>query len=128
MESIMPELAEPLNLGDILKHEAPKMFSRDAVTVAKTQNLTMGTVVGRVTSSDEIVAFDPSATDGSNEVAGIIITNVETTDETKRSVIIARHAAFLTDHVVFPEAITEAEKKAAIKALKSLDILLKEGA
>ena len=35
----MPALAEPLNLGDLLKYEAPNLYSRDQVTVAAGQNL-----------------------------------------------------------------------------------------
>ena len=45
----MPALAEPLNLGDLLKYEAPNLYSRDRVTVASGQNLPLGTVVGIVT-------------------------------------------------------------------------------
>ena len=30
----MSVLAEPLNLGDLLKYEAPNLYSRDRVTVA----------------------------------------------------------------------------------------------
>ena len=38
----MPALAEPLNLGDLLKYEAPNLYSRDRVTVASGQNLQLG--------------------------------------------------------------------------------------
>ena len=44
----MPVLAEPLNLGDLLKYEAPNLYSRDRVTVASGQNLPLGTVVGMI--------------------------------------------------------------------------------
>ena len=47
----MPALAEPLNLGDLLKYEAPNLYSRDRVTVASGQNLPLGTVVGIVTAT-----------------------------------------------------------------------------
>ena len=40
----MPALQEPFNLGDLLKYEAPNLYSRDRVTVAAGQNLPLGTV------------------------------------------------------------------------------------
>ena len=42
----MPVITEGLNLGDLLKYEAPNLYSRDQVTVAAGQNLVLGTVVG----------------------------------------------------------------------------------
>ena len=35
-----------MNLGDLLKFEAPNLYSRDRVTVAAGQNLPLGTVLG----------------------------------------------------------------------------------
>ena len=42
----MPVITEGINLGDLLKYEAPNLYSRDQVTVAAGQNLVLGTVVG----------------------------------------------------------------------------------
>ena len=41
----MPAITEGLNLGDLLKYEAPNLFSRDQVTVASGQTLPLGAVV-----------------------------------------------------------------------------------
>jgi hypothetical protein len=38
---------EPNNLGDLLKQEAEKYFSRDAVILASGQNLKLGTVIAK---------------------------------------------------------------------------------
>ena len=34
----MPSIQEALNLGDLLKYEAPNLYSRDLATVASGQN------------------------------------------------------------------------------------------
>ena len=47
----MPTFTEPLNLGDLLKYEAPNLYSRDRITVASGQNLPLGAVLGIVTAS-----------------------------------------------------------------------------
>ena len=46
----MPVITEGLNLGDLLKYEAPNLYSRDRITVASGQNLPLGTVLGIVTA------------------------------------------------------------------------------
>ena len=38
----MPVLHEPVNLADLLKYEAPNLYSRDEVVVAAGQTLALG--------------------------------------------------------------------------------------
>jgi Bacteriophage lambda head decoration protein D len=38
----MPEIKQGLNLGDLLKYEAPNLYSRDRITVAAGQTLAPG--------------------------------------------------------------------------------------
>ncbi|MCL9857071.1 head decoration protein, partial [Ralstonia solanacearum] len=66
----MTVLQEPLNLGDLLKYEAPNLYSRERITVAAGQTLPLGTVVGMVTATGKVKQLDPSATDGSQYAAG----------------------------------------------------------
>jgi len=44
----MPAISETNNLGDLLKYEAPNLYSRDLATVAAGQNLVLGAIVGLV--------------------------------------------------------------------------------
>ena len=69
----MPTLAEPLNLGDLLKYEAPNLYSRDRITVAAGQNLPLGTVLGIVTASGKYKQADPSAEDGTQVAAAVAL-------------------------------------------------------
>ncbi len=52
----MPVLAEPLNLGDLLKYEAPNLYSRDQLTIAAGQNLVLGAIVGIDTLTEKVKA------------------------------------------------------------------------
>ncbi len=70
---------EAMNLGDLLKFEAPNLYSRDRVTVAAGQNLPLGTVLGIVTASGKYKQIDPSAEDGSQVAAGVLLQNCDAT-------------------------------------------------
>lgn len=124
----MPVITEGLNLGDLLKYEAPNLYSRDQITVGAGQNLPLGTVVGLVTATGKIKQIDPSATDGSQYAAGVLMQAVDATlIDREDGLMLARHA-ILADHALaWPAAITAAEKQAAIAQLKSLGILVRKG-
>ena len=55
----MPVITEGLNLGDLLKYEAPNLYSRDQVTVAAGQNIVLGTVVGIDTTTARCPSRSP---------------------------------------------------------------------
>ena len=66
----MPVITEGLNLGDLLKYEAPNLYSRDQLTVAAGQNLVLGAVVGIDTLTEKVKALDPAATSVPSVAAG----------------------------------------------------------
>jgi hypothetical protein len=110
--------------GQFLKYEAPQGYSRDDVTVASGQNIAVGQVVGRITASGKIGAFDPAATDGRQNAVGISLTAVDATSGDKPGVIVARHAIVVDrDNLVWGGSPTNAQKDAAISQLKALGIL-----
>ena len=124
----MPALAELLNLGDLLKYEAPNLYSRDRVTVASGQNLPLGTVVGLVTATGKFKQIDPSAEDGSQVAAGVLLQTCDATlADRDNGLVVARHA-IVSDHALqWPEAITAAEKASAVAQLKALGVLVRQG-
>ncbi|MDP2432933.1 MAG: head decoration protein [Pseudomonadota bacterium] len=123
-----PVLTEGLNLGDLLKYEAPNLYSRDQVTVAAGQVLALGAVVGVVTASSKVKAVDPSATDGSQTSAGVLIQAVDANlADRDDGLIVARHAIVADHALVWPTGITVAEKKSASAQLKALGILVRKG-
>ena len=124
----MPVITEGKNLGDLLKYEAPNLYSRDQVTVGAGQNLLLGTVVGLVTATAKLKQIDPSATDGSQYAAGVLMQAVDATlIDREDGLMLARHAIVADHALAWPAAITAAEKLAAIAQLKSLGILVRKG-
>ncbi|KOF55478.1 hypothetical protein AD428_00510 [Achromobacter sp. DMS1] len=119
---------ESMNLGDLLKYEAPNLYSRDRVTVAAGQTLPLGAVVGMVTATGKVKRIDPSATDGSQVAAGVLMQAVDAAlAERPDGLMVTRHA-IVSDHALsWPTGITTAEQQAAIAQLKALGVLVRQG-
>ncbi len=124
----MPVQSEPNRLGDWLKFEEDNLYSRDEVTVVSGQNLATGTVVGIITASGKAAQLAPAASDGSETAAGVLLLPVDASSGDQPGVIIARHAICSDKGLVWPASITGPQKAAAISQLKSLGILVREGA
>ena len=119
---------ESMNLGDLLKYEAPNLYSRDRVTVAAGQNLPLGAVIGVVTATGKVKQIDPSATDGTQVAAGVLMQACDAAlAERTDGLVVARHA-IVSDHALqWPTSITTGEQQAAIAQLKSLGVLVRQG-
>ncbi|MBE7527457.1 MAG: head decoration protein [Thermomonas sp.] len=125
----MPTVSQPKNLGDLLKYEAPNLYSRETDTVAAGQKLVLGTVLGRDTTSTKLKAFDPDATDGSEIAIGILASDVDATlIDRDDALVIARHAIVARGALVWPTGITTAQKAAAIAQLTFLGVLVRDSA
>jgi hypothetical protein len=123
----MPSLSESNNLGDLLKYEAPNLYSRDVVTVADGQTLSLGSVVGLQTADGKIRVLDPAATDGTETAAGVMIQDAAPSGTDGEGVAVVRHA-ILADHALaWPGGITEVEKTTAIGQLKAIGVLVRKG-
>lgn len=126
----MTSITESQNLGDLLKYEAPNLYSRDSVTVAAGQTLVLGTVVGAVvdtaTATAKVVQLDPAATDGSEIAAGVLTADVDAAaaDRTDGTVI-SRHAIVADHALIWPVDVTPVQKTAAKLQLKALGILVR---
>ena len=124
----MAAKTEPNYLGDWLKFEEDNLYSRDQVTVASGQNLKTGTVVGIITATGKASQLAPSANDGSENAAGVLIGDVDASAADTPGVIIARHAICSDKGLVWPSGITGPQKNTALAQLKALGILVREGA
>ncbi|WP_264376241.1 MULTISPECIES: head decoration protein [unclassified Wolbachia] len=122
----MTSITEANNLGDLLKYEVSSLYSRDQITVAKGQNLKLGTVVA-LDKDSMVKIINLTATDGMQTAIGAIVSDVNATENAK-AVIITR-IAMLADHaVVWPANITEEQKAEAIKQLEGRGIIIRKGA
>lgn len=118
---------EQNNLGDLLKFEAPNLYSREEITVAQGQKLALGAIIGQDSETDLIKAFNPAATDGTQNALGALIAEVDATSGNAKAVIITRDA-ILADHaVIWPSAITLEQKNAAIKQLEARGVIIRKG-
>jgi hypothetical protein len=124
----MPVRTESNYLGDWLKFEEDNLYSRDEVTVISGQNLATGTVVGIITASGKATQLAPGATDGSENAAGVLLNAVDASAGDQPGVMIARHAICSAHGLVWPASITGPQKAAALSQLKSLGIVVREGA
>ena len=129
MNAQFTPLHEPLNLGDLLKYEEGLHYSREQVAVASGQNLELGAVVGRVTATGKLKRLDPAATDGTEDVAGILLGAIDATlIQRDDALLLARHAIVASNAVVWPVGITTEQKAAAIAALEARGILIRQSA
>ena len=122
----MPVITEGLNLGDLLKYEAPNLYSRDRVTVAAGQNLGLGTVVGIETATGKVKVIDPAATDGSEIAVGVLATSVDASlIDREDGILIARHAVVADHALTWPAGLAPAAKATALAQLKAAGVLVR---
>jgi Bacteriophage lambda head decoration protein D len=129
MPKNFPVIVQSNNLGDLLKYEAPNLYSRNQETVAAGQNLLLGSVVGRETASAKLKALDPSATDGTQIAVGVLGNDVDATlMEREDALLIERHAVVARSALVWPSGISAQHKVLAIEQLEARGILIRDGA
>ena len=124
----MTAITNDLTLGDLLKYEEENLYSRDQVTVVNGQNLKLGAVIGRVSATQKVKALDPSATDGSEVAAGVVLQSIDASAAEKTNGLIVSRQAIVADHgLIWPAAITSEEKTAAIAQLEAIGVLVRQG-
>ncbi|MFT4080738.1 head decoration protein [Rhodomicrobium sp.] len=97
-------------------------LSRETVTFASGAVVEPGTVVARVTASEKYVPLDPSKNDGSQTADGISFGHVDASAADVVGVITERLTAVSAAELLWPAGITEAQKTAALTALRAKHI------
>jgi len=126
----MNVINQALNLGDLIKYEEDCLnYSRDVVTVEAGQNLPMGCIVGRVTTTGKVKQLDPGAEDGSHLPVGILLDAVDASlIDREDALILARHGVVASKAVVWPVEISNAQQAAITSQLATLGILIRQSA
>ncbi len=125
----MTPITEPKNLGDLLKYEAPNLYSRDAATIAAGQNLPLWTVLGRKDSDGKHYAIDPDATDGTENPIGVLATAIDATEGDRAdAILIARHAIVAKTALVWPIALSGPQRLAYEQQLTARGVLVRDTA
>lgn len=91
-------------------------LSRDNFVIASGTHA-VATVMGTVTASGELVQLAPAASDGSEVASAILYRAVDASVTPKTEVVNARLTAVRTSALVWPDAITDAEKATALSQL-----------
>jgi hypothetical protein len=126
----MNVINQALNLGDLIKYEEDCLnYSRDVVTVEAGQNLPLGCIVGRVTTTGKVKQLDPGAEDGSHLPVGILLDAVDASlIDREDALILARHGVVASKAVVWPLEISNAQQAAITSQLATLGILIRQSA
>jgi hypothetical protein len=116
----MPTVSQPKNLGDLLKYEAPNLYSRDQDTVAAAQNLRWAPwwAAKRPTPSSRPSTRAPLGRHGNRR--GVLGNDVDATlIDREDAILIARHAIVARGALVWPTGITAAHKGGCHQATRA---------
>ena len=83
-----------------------------------------GEVLGRVTADKKLTGLAPAASDGTETAMAILAGDVDATASDEPCVIVV-HAEAIADGLIWPEAITDLQKGAAVAQLFALGIYVK---
>jgi len=118
-------LTEHRGTANFIVSEAANIYrSREAVTVAAgaAPGLFAATILGKLTSGGNYVAYAPGGSDGSQTIAGILFEDAVGT--VKRTVIV-RDAEVNGAHLIYQAGANDAAKVTANTALKALGIIVR---
>jgi len=117
----MATYTEPKHLGDLLLVEVARGWTRDrAVYAQHDDHYEVGTVLSLV--GDKYVRYDPAQ---NNARAGVAAERVNAAAGDTPGVVIARGAVVAGDALIWPTAITDAQKATALKRLEDRAIVVR---
>ena len=121
----MAQLNENRGTANFLVSEANGMYcSRDEGTVAAgaAPGLLAGTILGKLTTGGNYVAYDPAASTGAQTIAGILF---EAAVGTVKRTIVTRDAEVNGAHLIYQSGANAAAKATANAALKALGLIVR---
>lgn len=117
----MTVLTEKAGAGSCIIQEGDHYYSRDVVTVeAGAEGLPANTVLGKKTVGGNYKIYDPTAADGSEDVAAILIYPAVGTVE---ATILSRHAQVKSAALEWFTGATTNQKNTGIAELAALGII-----
>ncbi|MBP2303321.1 head decoration protein [Azospirillum picis] len=112
--------------GEFIKSEGADGISRDVVTLARHSEIYQsGTVLGRLDVSRKFTHLDPAADDGSQTAVAVLYQDRDATAADVKGVVIARVAQVKDARLVWPDGITDTQKKEAIDDLDARAIVVR---
>ena len=123
----MTTLTEGKHAGGFLIWEVLRDYTRETVTIASgAGKIAPGTVMGKITTGGKYTGLAPTASNGSQNAAGLLWGAADATDADTPGVALIRGPAIVNRHeLVWPEGATEAQITTATTALAALGIILR---
>lgn len=123
----MAYLYEGVRNAAFIISEANNTRSREQIILATAagNNLSSGTVLGKITASGKYTALTPGATDGSQTAIAVLYWNTDASAADQRTVGIVRDAEVDYEMLIWPAGITDAQKTSAINALATASLIVR---
>ena len=124
----MPVLTAPPTLGDLLKFELNASYTRETVTLKAGTSYPLGSVLGRISASDEY-RLSPAAEvvgdEGAEVAVAVLLDAVDATDGVATGLIAARGPVILADGALAFDASVDqpAERAAKIVQLATVGLV-----
>jgi Bacteriophage lambda head decoration protein D len=116
----------PKTIGDVLVTQFDPTYTNEQATLAASQAVEIGQVLGQITASGLYVVLAPAASDGSQNAAAIALQKVGSVAATTAIAILEAGPALLNaTGVVWPGGITAPQKATATAALKAKGIKIR---
>jgi len=114
--------------SDVVKTEGANRISRDEwVLPANFGDQPVGTVLSRVTATGATSLLAPTASDGTQNAAAVLLELVKNNAAAQRVVVLRRHAEVVQQALVFPAGITAPQIAAALASLEQRGIVARTG-
>jgi len=119
-------------LGNLLKHEYSGNlgYCRDVVTVniSGGADLSVGSVLGKVTATGKYVQRDPAGGDGSEVSAAVVVENKTVGDgvDADIAVLVRGPSVIAKEALVFDVTHTSGEKATAISEIEALGVVARK--
>lgn len=119
-------LTEGKHTGEFIISEANGTRSRGTGTILSGENLSAGTILGKVTASSKYVRHAIGASDGSEDAVAILFDNVDATDgDVNGAVLVERAAEVRAYDLTYSDGIDASGTIATNNALKTLGIIVR---
>ena len=108
-------------VSDLVKWSNPDIYSNEMGTLAASQSVDIGTPLGVVTASGQLVVWNPTAADGSQTLVGFALRAYTTgVGGTEPLAYKARHAVVSSTGILWPAGTTAAQIAAALAEVPSI--------
>ncbi len=95
----------------------------DNITLAEGQNLSAGTVLGKISASGKYAIYDNGASDGTQAAAAVLFADTDASDADTVCAAVVRDAEVIQDELQWESGTSDNDKTAAYADLKAVGIV-----